>query len=588
MSVRKKFFTVTAIAMLMVLVFSYFIIYSHLYHTSYNRMVVQQKTAVELNLQLTNSFVESVHRTAIQVVSDQALGDYLSTPGDNHLSMLRHRESLRLQFTHYSAHQAIDSPYDYKNILYLSDRIPIASVFENYTLDYNPKETSSVVFSNTNVKEQEWYQKTVEHVFYVFYNENSNEFCIARRLNNNYYRGPSIPEGQAVLVVCVATDQLNQVFSTIPITANSGYALIGQDKSILFCSNPNIDANIFSEAYAQYQNSRTEDAELKIDGKTYLFSHRPANYGIELLFLVPHSDISADIFPIMKTYSLLFLGITLLTLIVIYILAQRLTKPLLDLSTAIGNIRDTRLFRREMLPVSREKEIKILEHNFESLIGNVNQLITDIEFQKEHEKRSQLRMLQAQINPHFLFNAMDTVNWIALSHNCDDIAQIVDSIAALMRYSITDPDSMVTVAREMENIRKFLSIYQLRHHNRLQLTECLESEELLIPKFILQPLVENSLRHARPTANQELAITVSSFCTPNCTTIEVIDNGTCGSAEQLNRHLNYEETTLQISSGFGVRNVNERIQLNYHNGSCLSYHDLPGGGLCARITLLHS
>ena len=585
MSVRKKFFLATAVAMLTVLCLSYIVIYFHLYNSSYEKVVAQQRNAVELNLELTNSFVESVYYTATQVVSDKTLGEYLSTEENDTLSMLRYRSSIQQQFGHYSANQAVNSSYFYRNTLYLSDQIPIASVFEDYTLDHISSVSSSTVLSNANVKNQEWYKETVEQISYVFYNKGSDEFCIARKLNNTYYQGAYLSEGQAVLVVSVAMDQLDRVLSSVPITVNSGYALLGSEDSVLFCSNPSLDALTFQKAYEQYQKTMEDEFEISIDGKKYLFSHRPAEYGIELLFLVPHSDIAADISPIMLTYSLLFLCITALTLIAIYILAGKLTKPLIELSDAIGSIKDARQFTPDLLPRTREKEILMLEGSFEDLVGNVNLLIENIAAEKEKEKLSQLRALQAQINPHFIFNAMDMVNWLALSHNCDDIAEIVNSIAELMRYSITDADGTVTIASEMENIQIFLSIYQLRHNNRLHLTSSLESEDILIPKFILQPLVENAVRHASPPPGKDLIITVLSFSRQDEVVIEVTDNGIVHCAEQLNRHLNYEDSSLKISSGFGVRNVNERIHLKYGTGSGLSYHDLPEGGLTARITL---
>ncbi|MFR8335725.1 MAG: sensor histidine kinase [Eisenbergiella massiliensis] len=110
----------------------------------------------------------------------------------------------------------------------------------------------------------------------------------------------------------------------------------------------------------------------------------------------------------------------------------------------------------------------------------VNRLIEDIRIQDEKEKRSQLRALQAQINPHFIFNAMDMVNWLALSRNCDDIASIVSSIANMMRYSITNADSMVAISQEIANIREFISVYQLRHNNRLHLDTSVDNEDISI------------------------------------------------------------------------------------------------------------
>ncbi len=160
------------------------------------------------------------------------------------------------------------------------------------------------------------------------------------------------------------------------------------------------------------------------------------------------------------------------------------SRPIIRLSGAIGEVKDTRNYDKKKLHVSSEKELVILEKSFGQLIDNVNGLIEDIRIQDEKEKRSQLRTLQAQINPHFIFNAMDMVNWLALSRNCDDIASIVSSIANMMRYSITNADGMVPINQEIANIREFISVYQLRHDNRLRLETDIDAEDICIPSSL--------------------------------------------------------------------------------------------------------
>ena len=574
--------------MMSILVFSYLIIYFYLYHVMYDETIVRQRASVELNRQMANNFVQSVYHTAVQVVSDKALGLYLSVEGDDTMTFLKQREAIKSQFSHYATHQVIDSSYYYRNTLFLSDELPIAPYFEAYTLDDNHYAASNMVFSNENIKDQEWYQQTLERVTYVFNNEGTREFCIARKLNNSYYKGPAISTAHAVMVVSVSLEQLEKVFASVPITPHSGYAVLNQDGEILFRSSRHIEPSAYEQAYDTYLERGDLEFEAAIGNEKYLVSHCEAEYGIQLLFLTPNRDITEGIFPLMRTYSLLFLIIILVSMVVVYFLADRLTGPLVKLSRTISNIRDTRLFDKSTLNVSREKELVALQNSFGQMIDNTNQLICDIQIQGEKQKRSQLRALQAQINPHFIFNAMDMVNWLALTRNCDDIANIVDSIANLMRYSITDADGMVDVTQEMLNIQEFVSIYQLRHNNTLQLENRIKDSDIMIPKFTLQPLVENSIRHAHPPGGQNLIITVSAWKEEKRTVIEVSDNGTNGRAQQLNQHLKYEDSGLEVSSGFGIRNVNERIGLWFSSNSGLTYYNQEDGGLTARILLDHS
>ncbi len=585
MGIRKKFFLITASAMLTVLVCSYLMLYYFLYHTMYDETVTRQRATVELNRQMANNFVQSVYHTAIQVVSDQTLGKALSVGGDDPMVYISNSQNIRTLFSHYSTHQVIDSTYYYRNTLFLSDQIPISAYFEPHSLDTNPYSASNMVFSNQAVKDQEWYQKTLSQITHVFLNRDTSELCLARKLNNTYYEGPYLPGGTAVMVVSVALDQLENVFASVPITEHGGYALLNQAGEILFCSRDDIPLDTFRQAFSLYETNKKPEFEAPVGGSKYIISHCHAEYGIQLLFMTPTQDITSSLTILMRNYSLLFLGIILVTLVVIYFLMGRLTHPLIHLSKTISGIRDTRLFDTAQLHVSKERELRALQDSFEKMLNNTNQLIEDIQIQGEKQKRSQLQALQAQINPHFIFNTMDMVNWLALSRDCDDIAGIVSSIANLMRYSITNSDGMVTITEELANIREFITIFQLRHHNSLQLENLVADDMILIPKFTLQPLVENSIRHAVPREGENLIITITGHSSAGEAVIEVTDNGTTSDAKQLNQHLNYEKNQLKVSSGFGIRNVNERIHLWFANHSGLTYYNTPDGGLTARIVL---
>ena len=195
--------------------------------------------------------------------------------------------------------------------------------------------------------------------------------------------------------------------------------------------------------------------------------------------------------------------------------------------------------------------------------------------------------MQAQINPHFMLNAMNAVNYMALEREQDDIAATVDSIANLMRYSITEPDSLVTVSTELDNIREYISVYVLRFRQeiRLELLPGLPADQVVIPKFTLQPLVENSMRHGITRQDAGITIFLRAYEEGGELRVEVTDTGTGADAEKLNAYLDYQEVDLQVTHGFGIRNVNERLKLRYPGCGGLRYLNYEGKKLLARITL---
>lgn len=585
MGIRKKIFLITAAAMLSVLIVSYFIMYLYFYRVIFDDTTAKQRASVEVNRRMADNFVESVFQTAVQIVSDKAMGGYLSYDCQDPLKTIQMKQAIKTQFTHYAAQQDVDSTYYYRSTLFLSDILPMAGEFETDTLNDTTNAASSNVYSNGIVKNEDWYKETVKNFESIFVNRETDELCIARKIINNYFTGPYTRDGTAVLVVSVARSQLDKIFSSAPVTHGSGYALFNEKDELLYSSNTNISQSTYERAWLASDNGQKAEFTVNVGGETYAAVNCEAKGGLKLLFLTPNHDILESVKPILGTYSLIFAGVALVLMLVIYMLAKGFSRPLIRLSEDIGSIRDTRSFDKSKLHISREKEMMILGDSFDRLIDNVNQLIDDIELRGEKEKRYQLRALQAQINPHFIFNAMDMVNWLALSRNCDDIAAIVDSIASMMRYSITDADGIVPIGQEITNIQEFISIYQLRHNNRLQLETLIQAEDISIPKFTLQPLVENSVRHADLSEDQDLRIQIQAWKEGDKSLIEVHDNGTGCDAGELNRHLRYEKTELKISSGFGIRNVNERIGLWFSGGSGLIYRNSEDGSLTVRIIL---
>ena len=127
---------------------------------------------------------------------------------------------------------------------------------------------------------------------------------------------------------------------------------------------------------------------------------------------------------------------------------------------------------------SDSSEIRRLNDSFRELLYRINKLTVQIEKEAEQRRLSELKALQAQMNPHFMLNAMNAVNYMALSRGEDDIASTVDSIAKLMRYSITEPDQLVNLQTELENIREYISIYTLRFRQNIHLDIDTDRSEL--------------------------------------------------------------------------------------------------------------
>ena len=186
-----------------------------------------------------------------------------------------------------------------------------------------------------------------------------------------------------------------------------------------------------------------------------------------------------------------------------------------------------------------------------------------------------------------MLNAMNAVNYMALEREQDDIAATVDSIASLMRYSITEPDRLVTMDSELENIRQYIAVYVLRFRQdiQLQILPGLPPSQVVIPKFTLQPLVENSIRHGITRQDAGITICIRAYLENDQLLVDVTDTGCGADAAKLNAYLQYQPVELKVTHGFGIRNVNERLQLRFGDSGGLEYLNYDGEKLIARLHL---
>lgn len=592
MSIQKKFF-LTLISILTAVLFgSYIVIYIIFNHALSHEINNYQKTVVTINKNLITSFMDSIKQTTLLLVSDKPLGEYLSQNIDDPLKLIITRKNIENQFSHYLTSQITTSNNYYRNTLFLNDSIPISSSFPSSDLSNNTSTRINNVYSNTIVKNSNWYKNTLDSPrnYYVFINKDTNEFCYAKKIQNTYYTGPYDPDGIGVLVIGIHLEQLEKALSFSPITPNSSFVLLNQKNDILYKSSQRISSDLFlqlAKISADKSQSSSENTNhiITLNGEKYVTNITEIDWGLSLVFITPYSDIQLQLTSRMNIFIAFSIFIILLISVLTYIISKKMTEPIINLSKAIELVDDTRTFDLSTLRISNDKEMVILSKSFEELILRVNSLIDDIKLENEKQKLSELRALQAQINPHFIFNAMDVVNWIALSKDEDEIANIVNSISNLMRYSITEPDHMVQIEQEILNIREFLSIYQLRHDNNIQMTVNSNTplDCIYIPKFTLQPLVENSITHGIKNPDVCLDIHIEIFYKKPFLIIEVKDNGTGCIPEKLNNYLAYKPSDLEISNGFGIRNINERICLNFSKNSGLSYYTDESNRLVAKV-----
>ena len=235
-------------------------------------------------------------------------------------------------------------------------------------------------------------------------------------------------------------------------------------------------------------------------------------------------------------------------------------------------------------------EMEHLSHSVRSMVSTMRHLMDDIIEQEEQKRRSELEVLQSQINPHFLYNTLDSVIWMTENGRTDDAVVMLTSLARFFRISLSRGSSIIPIRDELEHARHYLTIQKMRYKNKFSATITAEDgvESLYTIKLIVQPILENAIYHGMAYADGDGEITVRAFRDGGDVLIEVSDNGPGMPEEVVESLLNPNGPAAAAGakgSGIGFRNVHRRIRLTFGADYGLTIFSEPDDGTTVRIRL---
>lgn len=283
-----------------------------------------------------------------------------------------------------------------------------------------------------------------------------------------------------------------------------------------------------------------------------------------------------------KTTIMLILASLMLCIFLANILAKGIAGPIKRTSKAMQQFAEGDFSVR--LPEGRRDEIGAMNSVFNQTIEKIEQLIKQVVEMETVNKDIEFQALQAQINPHFLYNVLDTINWMARKKGEDNICRMVTSISSLMRASISNKRSIVYIREEIKYVQDYLYIQETRYGDKF--TSYIEVDERLneleIPKMTIQTLVENAVVHGVENATWDCFLYVSGEITDGMAVFTVKDDGVGMSQEQLEKLMGTEEEpdheAERTHTHLGVYAVRKRLDYVYQNKARMSIISEPGKG----------
>lgn len=312
-----------------------------------------------------------------------------------------------------------------------------------------------------------------------------------------------------------------------------------------------------------------------------------AYFGWKVVAITPEDSIYRKMYFIRNTTFVLMILSFVLILASILIIRRSIVSPIIHLSRLMKKVRQGNL--EVASQIVRSDEIGILSDGFNSMVREIRSLIEAIKADEQTKRELEFKVLQAQIKPHFLYNTLNSIKWMAEIKHEKNIVRAVTTLVKMMEYTMNERNTPVTLKQELEYIRSYLHLSNIRYGNNIDSEVEIEEElqEAGMPKLILQPIVENSVTHGLIRIQGRGRIRVSAIKTGPDLLITVEDNG-IGMEEQTAARLpdpKYIRPKSDKPGGMGLRNVNERLKIEYGDQYGLRLHSSPGNGTRVQILL---
>lgn len=383
------------------------------------------------------------------------------------------------------------------------------------------------------------------------------------------------------LFVPAATDSEENATYDVIVYKNEG-----EDAKILYQTLKENGSEILKKYWSDTAKEETgANSEGLID--TYTVAGQTLeDYGLNLLFLFDNQDSLEKRAEIIETILPLLLLLMIAVTGVIYWYSK-------DFSSRVELL--VKKFRRAETgdlsvseKISGTDEIAVLDQQFNRMLGKLDQLIKTSYVQKLENKEAQLKNLQLQINPHFLYNTLETISSIAAVKQVFVVCDICGKLGEIFRYSLgKDYGELVPLEQEMTHIKNYMFIQKIRYGDRLQVFYNIDVDaaHVYIPRFILQPIVENAISHGLSNLTSVGTLEVSAFEKKDRLYIEIEDDGEGMVREKVAEITRFINTAKPVEGkkNIGIRNVNQRIKLAYGEAYGITIRSAPYQG--SRFTI---
>ncbi len=447
-----------------------------------------------------------------------------------------------------------------------------------------------------DIMEQEWFQKankkienlhfSIPHVQNLFESSNYRYYWVVS-LSRSVELTNAGGIRRGVLLVDMNFSAIEQLLSKVNEKDNGYVYLMDSDGELIY--HPNQKA-IYSKlmfennkAAATYQDG--DNMEVFNGDKRVVIVKTLGYTGWKLVSVTPIKEFSMNLNQI-KFFTVLIAVITVMIILFANdIISARVTDPIIKLEKSIKYIENGNLDKE--IYIGGTHEIRHLGKTITSMVTQLKNLMDEMVIEQKEKRKSELNALQAQINPHFLYNTMDSVVWMIESKRYQEAISMIKSLASLFRISLSKGKNVISIKDEILHAKYYMDIQIVRYKNKFQVIYQIdpEIESYSTIKLIVQPLLENAIYYGVEHMDGEGEILLKGYFDKEDICIEVTDNGMGIPKETIPFLLSDDTRVHKRGSGIGLCNINQRIQLYFKGNYGLEIESELDEGTTVRIRL---
>ena len=547
-----------------------------------NSVMYTQKIIGQLN-QNIDSYISYMDNIASLVAGSGDAYKYLySESGIDALSLKEYnqcRQRLTEQFK-----TILKGRSDIRNIGIVRRENGSSSLFNNgmSTRNQNLKLDTQHWYADA-VGKYDHYNLTSSHVQNVFSGERPWVITLSRGIRN--YTGEGDSDG--VVFIDLNYSAISELCTQNSVGTKGYVFILDQDGNIVYHpQQQQLYNELQTENISLIMNAKTDvvTAGKGDDEKIYALSHSETT-GWTIVGCMNMSEHLKNSRKARSIYVLVALGLIAVALVISSEIARNITFPIQKLRDSMKRVQKGDFSAAE-IEVYSDNEIGSLTRSFNVMTHKIQDLMAQNIQEQEQKRKIELKALQSQINPHFLYNTLDSIIWMAEGKKNEEVVLMTASLARLLRQSISIENELVTIGQEIEYVRSYLTIQKMRYKDKLEFEINVDPRitHAQIIRLVLQPIVENAIYHGLKYKESKGMLKVHGYELGERIIIDITDDGV-GMDEETLKHIYDKHKVNYHSNGVGVYNVQQRLVLYYGKEYGIIYHSEKGKGTTATVVI---